>query len=288
MFCSSLALVPVRRPIIINKQSINSQFLFISVVMYAGLREPSGGEPNCVYLAVVLSFIDLIPFFYIAGRPPPHLNKSPPRAPSDPGNQQAQRLQTWSQLFAKCSYQQNRSENIQIVCFKVFDPLPVFFFAVAFALAITLLIFNFVTITRDLSNIERAFRTVVHAVYAVELFTTALVYFINRHWCFDCKELVFICLIPILTTFFMPCNWHQCNGQHVQLQTIVAENQRVRFLAPSSHHLVPSPLIIIDTERPSPPPPCRPSEINADPRLENEYNDWLEAHRENTTQRQQI
>ena len=257
--------------------------------MFWGIREPLGGEtPSCVYLAAVLSFIDLIPFFYICGRPPSHLNKPPPPVPFDTDNQQVQRPQTWSQLFAKCSYQQNLSENLQIVCSKVFDPLPVFFFTVAFVLAITLLIFNLITTNRNLTNIERAFRTVVHVVYAVELFSTALVYFINRYWCFDCKELVFICLIPILTTFLMPCNWRQCNGQHVRLRTIIVQNQQVRLLAPPSHHLAPSPLIMIYTERPSSPPPSRPSESNTDPQLENEYNDWLEAHRKNNMQRQQI
>ncbi|CAF1084474.1 unnamed protein product [Rotaria sordida] len=85
----------------------------------------------------------------------------------------------------------------------------------------------------------------------------------------------------------MPFNWYQCNGQHVQVRTILMDSQRVHFLAPSSHHLTSSPLIIIDTQPPSPPPPCHPSEINADPQLENEYNEWLEAHRENITQRQQ-
>jgi hypothetical protein len=247
---------------------------------------PVEGAPNCVYLGAVLSFIDLIPFFYICGRPPSHLSKPPPPSPFNAENQQTQRHQTWSQLFAECSYQHNQSDNTRkIVCFKVFDPLPAFFFSLAFAIALTLLIFNLITITRNLTNRERAFRTVVHAVYAVELFATALVYFINRYWCFDCKELVFICLIPILTTLLMPCNWRQCNGQHVQLQTIVGENQRVRFLPPP---LSSSPIIMIYNERPSSLPPCLPSEINGDPQLENEYNDWLETHRKNLTERQQI
>ncbi|CAF1084493.1 unnamed protein product [Rotaria sordida] len=85
----------------------------------------------------------------------------------------------------------------------------------------------------------------------------------------------------------MPCNWYQCNGQHVQLRTILLDNQQVRFLARSSHHLTSSPLIIIDTQRPSPSPPCHPSEINADSQLENEYNEWLEANRENIMEQQQ-
>jgi hypothetical protein len=253
--------------------------------MYSGFNvTPGQGTPSCVYLATVISFIDFIPFFYICARPPPHLNRSPPLSSFDTGNQQAQRSTTWSQLFAECSYQQNRSEHVQIVCHKVFDLLPVVFFAVAFALSSILLIFNLVTMTRNLTIIERVLRTVVHAVYAVELFTTALIYYLNRYWCYDCKELVFICLIPILTTILMPCNWHQCNGEPIQHRTIITDNQRVRFVASLSPHLAPNPLIRLSAECPSPSSPSRLLESNADPQLENEYNDWLEAQRRNTTQ----
>lgn len=260
--------------------------------MYSKFRTPpGGGTTSCVYLATVLSFIDLIPFFYIFGRPPPHLNKSsPPHHPPmsfDTNNQQEQRSQAWSQLFAKCSYHQNQSEKLEIVCFKVFDPLPVFFFTVAFVLAVILLIFNLITMNRNLTNIQRIFRTIIHAIYTLGIFLTTLVYYINRYWCFDCKELLFICLIPILTTMFMPCNWHQCHdGQQIQLQTIRRENERVHFLNPPTDRLAPSPMIMICAERPSP-PPCRPTQNNTDPRLENEYNDWLEDHRKNTSQQQQ-
>ena len=121
-------------------------------------------------------------------------------------------------------------------------------------------------------------------MYAVELFTTAFIYYITRYWCFDCKELLFICVIPILTTLLMPCNCHQCNGQDIRLRTILVENERVHFQTSSSRRLEPSLLIVASTEYPSPPPPCRPSESNADPQLENEYNDWLEAYRKNTTE----
>jgi hypothetical protein len=238
-------------------------------------RRPSEVEDDdCCCLPVFLSLIDLIPFLCLVLRFPAHLNESPPLVKFG-----SQNNQTWSQLFANCSYQQNSSGNYSVVCDADVEPVSIFFLTAAFVLALALLLFNIVTMTRKLTQNERIIRTTMHMIYAFILFTTALTYTLTHYWCSSCRVFLFICIIPIPTTLCMPWNWYDGREQFHPHQQRSAESQSFELAHYTSNRLPSRSRIIVSNQQhqPSLSIPRLPLENNADPQSENEYNEWLET-----------
>ncbi|CAF0809985.1 unnamed protein product [Adineta ricciae] len=213
-------------------------------------------------LPAIISFADFFPFLFLYVRLRPHRNDSSP-----PVNSTSQNSQTWLELYANCSYKQNSSGNYLPICDIAVEPVSTFFLAVAFLLAITLFIYNSVTMIRMLTRSQLIFRTILHLIYALLLFITAFIYTYTRDWCSNCKLFLSLCIIPILTTTGLTCNWYDDTERSHPHQQRFVQNQSIELALLRTTNSNQSSLTI----------PRRPPQNNTDPQLENEYNEWLEA-----------
>ncbi|CAF3673396.1 unnamed protein product [Adineta steineri] len=189
---------------------------------------PSGDdEVNiCCFLAFILSFVDLIPFFYLFGQYELRLNESPLSVNFDSQNNQTQKQpQTWSRIFAKCSYQQNSRGNYSIVCHTDVELVSIVFLTAALILALVLILFSISTTLRKLTRKELIIRIVMHMIYAIILFTTALIHTLRRSPCSNCQTFLYICVIPIPTTICLACNLYDCDEEGHLHQRQSTENQ---------------------------------------------------------------
>ncbi|UJR13316.1 hypothetical protein I4U23_000334 [Adineta vaga] len=238
-------------------------------------RRSSEDEDDIWYcLAVIFSFIDLIPFFCLLPLSSPLSNKAPLRLKFP-----SQYNQTWSQLFDNCSYERNSSGNYTIVCHTAIEPVSVFFLTAAFVLGLALLLFNIFTVTRKLTRNELITRTVIHMIYALTLFTTALTCTLVRYGCSNCQDFLFCSCIPIPTTLCMAYNWYDDGEQIPPHRQTSVENQLFPLRPNTSNPLSIYSGRIVSSQQPqlSLSIPRSLPENNADPQLENEYNEWLEA-----------
>ncbi|CAF1149866.1 unnamed protein product [Adineta steineri] len=246
-------------------------------------RRPSDEDDEniCCCLANILSLIDLIPFLYLLAQFGMCLNEAFPPENFDSQNNQTQKQpQTWSRVFANCSYQQNSTGNYSIVCHADVESLSIFFLTAAFVLALALLLFNISTTLRKLTRNELIIRTLIHIIYAIILFTTALIYTLTRSSCSNCQTFLYICIIPIPTTICMTYNWYDCDEEVHPHQQRPTENQpsfQLTSYASNSLPYSPGRIVSYQQQQSSLSIPRRPPENNTDPQLENEFNEWLEA-----------
>jgi hypothetical protein len=229
-------------------------------------------DNDCIRLAVIFSCIDLLPFVYIVLPIPAHVYESPLYEKFGSRiNQTQKQNQTWPQVFANCSYQQNSSGNYSIVCHPAVEPVSIFFLTVAFVFALALLLFNLVTMNRKLTQKELIIRTTIHMIYALIIFTTVFTYTVTRNWCSSCRLFISLCTIPILTTVCMAYNWYGGNETVIRQRRRPSDSQSFQLELYDSRRIV--------SNQPSLSPPRRPCGDNTDPQLENEFNDWLETQR---------
>ncbi|CAF4381302.1 unnamed protein product, partial [Adineta steineri] len=123
-------------------------------------------------------------------------------------------------------------------------------------------------------------RTLIHIIYAIILFTTALIYTLTRSSCSNCQTFLYICIIPIPTTICMTYNWYDCDEEVHPHQQRPTENQpsfQLTSYASNSLPYSPGRIVSYQQQQSSLSIPRRPPENNTDPQLENEFNEWLEA-----------
>ena len=231
---------------------------------------------NWCCLPILISLADFFPFLFLSFRLLPNLNDSSP-----PGNSTSRDNQTWLELYANCSYRRESSGNYSVICDRALEPVSIFFLTVAFLLAIALFIYNSVTMIRILTRNQLILRTTLHLIYALILFTTAFIYTYTRDWCSNCQLFLSLCTIPILTTTGMACNWYDDTEESPPHQQRSIQNQSIELVPHSSTH-VPLRPRTINYSQSLLTIPCRPPPNNTDPRLENEYNEWLEFQRRRT------
>lgn len=239
-------------------------------------RRPSEGEDECCCccMAVICSLIDLIPLLCFTLVNSKAINEPPPTTTSS--KFASQHNQTWSQFFSNCSYQLNSDGNYSIVCDPDFEPVSIVALTAVLVLGLALLLFNMITVTRRLTRNELIIRTAMHIIYALILFTTALIRTLTRDECSNCRVFVFLCSIPFATTLCMTYNWYDTDEYIDPNQQRPIENQPFELRPRISTHLSIYSGRIVSNETSLSMARC-PPENSDDPRLENEFNEWLEA-----------